>query len=337
MFEVFVSDDESVSKYIHEDASETAIKVVNSCSNFMREDGTLGVEWVDRLKYSVFISTSTGCPMKCPFCHLTIKNAAYRRTVFDDLVSNIKEAILCDIERRPDIVTRYVKLCWMGMGDAMFDTSLVRFVTGEILDWIFANKYAVGLDGVDISTVLPIKADGNDIWNLSWLNTRLNAKYADVANPKSHQIEQAEQSVNQEYKGRTLLRLFYSVHSAIQETRDVMVPKALQLDSAADWLFQLQDAGINVMFHQLFIEGLNDTTEEVERLIQWMKQFPKSELRVLRYNFCDRSPHREWTNVDQAIKQLIDNGICVKVQISAGKEVSAACGQFLVAFPRPVK
>lgn len=59
-----------------------------------------------------------------------------------------------------------------------------------------------------------------------------------------------------------------------------------------------------------------------------------SELRVLRYNHCDRSPYREWPSIEQALATLAHGVSRLKVQESAGAEVAAACGQFLAAYPR---
>ena len=49
--EAFHTDDGSVAKFIHDDGSETAVKVVKSCSNFRDENGMVHTEWVDRNKF----------------------------------------------------------------------------------------------------------------------------------------------------------------------------------------------------------------------------------------------------------------------------------------------
>ena len=335
--ETYVTEDGSVSKHIHPDGSETAIKVVNSCSNFINSDGNVEVSWVDRDKYSVFVSPSVGCQMSCPFCHLTIKKAAFQRLSPSDIISNVKQALLDDIARRPEMTKRYVKLCWMGMGDAMFAPNAVHEVTCTILRWILDNKYAIGIDGVDISTVLPkittvsIESQLRSRNSLVQLNDTIKEVWGDQLNPHSHMVEQADVSTHSRYTGRSVLRLFYSLHSAVQSTRNIMVPNAASLESSMYWLRYLQTKRVNVAFHQLFVEGMNDSPDEVQSIIDWMQQFPDSELRVLRYNFCKNSPHAEWTGVDGAIRMLIEAGVRVKVQVSAGSEVQAACGQFLVS------
>lgn len=334
--ETYITDDGAVAKFVHDDGSETAIKVVDSCSSFTNPDtGLLDTEWVDRNKYSVFISSSLGCYMACKFCHLTIKGSAYRKMQTEQVISNIKEAILSELVRRPEMKNRYVKLCWMGMGDAINQPEMVHDATLEILDWLFLHGYAAGLDGVDLSTVLP---KVNDSWIEIFRNLNIAlSKYA--VNPDSFRIEQAEISTQTQYKNRSRFRMFYSVHSAVQETRENMVPRAMAISDAIPKLKLFQDNdGPNLLLHTVFVEGLNDGAQEVESLLQMLSEhFPNNELRILRYNFCDRSPYREIDFIDRVVSKIAEKHSALKVQISAGSEVAAACGQFLVAFPKSVK
>lgn len=333
--EAFITSDGAVAKFIHADGSETAVKVVESCSNFKNpETGYIDTCWVDRNKYSVFISSSLGCYMHCPFCHLTIKDSEYRKLQTHQVIENVKEAILHEVHRRPDIQNRYIKLCWMGMGDALNQPVMVREATLDILNWVLSNGFAQGLDCVDLSTVMPRVSP---VWvqELAALNRDLQ----DVpVNPLSFLKEQSEVASQRVYSARSRFRLFYSLHSAIQTTRDKMVPGGTPLSEAVPLLKEFMSNGPNVLLHQLFVEALNDSPQEVEALCALMKDnFPEQELRVLRYNYCDRSPYREWDSIDRAVLRISECHPNLKVQVSAGKEVAAACGQFLVAMPRSLK
>lgn len=333
--ESFITDDGTVAKFIHDDGSETAIKVVKSCSNFQDPDtGRIETEWVDRNKYSVFISASLGCYMKCKFCHLTIKDSSYAKLQTAQVVANVKEAIEAEIQRKPEMRDRYVKLCWMGMGDAVNQPAMVHDATLELMEWLMSNGYTRGLDCVDLSTVLP-RVDDAWIERFRALNEAL-ASYP--VNPDSFRIEQAEVSTQKTYEHRSRFRLFYSLHSAIQATREVMVPKAMALAEAIPRLQRFTaDGGPNLLLHTVFVEGLNDGAGEVDAMLGLLKtHFPENELRVLRYNFCDRSPYREMDTIDLAVSRIAQEHSALKVQTSAGREVAAACGQFLVAVPRAV-
>ena len=58
-FDVFRTDDGTVSKYIHEDGSETAIKLVKSLQNILNPiTNTIETRASERNKYSLFISVS---------------------------------------------------------------------------------------------------------------------------------------------------------------------------------------------------------------------------------------------------------------------------------------
>ena len=82
--EIFRSTDGLVSKFIHDNGDETAIKCVPSQSTVLdRAAGTVRVVETDRQKGSLFISSSVGCYMKCRFCHLTTKDSVFRRLSTD--------------------------------------------------------------------------------------------------------------------------------------------------------------------------------------------------------------------------------------------------------------
>lgn len=281
--EIFRTDDGSVAKFVHPDGSETAIKCTPSQSTFVDpETSRVEVVYTDRNKYSVFISASTGCYLKCPFCHLTIKDSAYRKLNGEQILRNVQAAITEELSARPDLAGRYVKICWMGMGDALNQPEMVHKVTLDLMDWILANGYAKGLDSVDLSTTLP-KVPSKWVTLFANLNQALS-KYPH--NPASAQVEQAELATHTYYTDRSSFRLFYSLHSAIQETRDRMAPGTTPLHDAVPLLHQMAFSGVSVILHHLFVEGLNDRLEEIDALVELLaRDFSENELRVLRYNF----------------------------------------------------
>lgn len=333
--EIYRTEDNTVTKFIHADGSETAIKAVPSQSTFVdKETGAIDIRFTDRNKYSIFISSSTGCYLKCPFCHLTIKNSVYKKLDTVGVLQNIKDALKHEIHTRPELKNRFVKICWMGMGDAINQPNMVYDVTIELMDWIMDRGYAVGLDSVDVSTVMP-NVDDRWIGIFAQLNKELE-KYP--LNPDTAMVEQAEMATHSTYTDRSLFRLFYSLHSAMQTTRNEMVPNTTALATAVIKLKRLQEKGVSILFHQLFVEGLNDKDREIDVLVEFLNNhFPENELRVLRYNFCDKSPYREWESIIGQLGQRLKGHQKIKIQTSAGSEVQAACGQFLVSQPKPIK
>jgi adenine C2-methylase RlmN of 23S rRNA A2503 and tRNA A37 len=327
-FDIFRTEDGSVSKYIHEDGSETAIKLVKSLQNILNPiTNKIETRESERNKYSIFISSSVGCYMQCKFCHLTLKKAEHIKITEDAVLANLKEAMLDIVKYNPSIVKRYVKLSWMGMGDAINKPEMVFNVTLKLLDWIFENKYSIGLDGVDLSTVMP------KLKNTSWIHTfhKLEEELKQYPKNPTYKMDNVEYT-NNLYTHRNIFRLFYSVESAIQEKRDIVVPNAMHLVNAVKHFKEYEkDGKYPIILHHLLVDGLNDSEEELDELIKFVNEnFKDNELRILRYNFCAKSSYKESEKVVSQIRKISDNINFLKVQISPGTEVSAACGQFIV-------
>lgn len=327
-FDVYRTEDGSVSKYIHEDGSETAIKLVKSVQSVVNPiTKQIDTHYTDRNKYSIFISSSVGCYMKCKFCHLTLKKAKHTKIDHAPLLANLKEAIMDAAAFNPDLKTRFVKLSWMGMGDAINKPDMVYQVTLKLLDWIFENGYAAGLDGVDLSTVMPKLTDHVWIPTFHLLDRELR-KY-DI-NPV-YSMDNS-QYTNGFYSHKNYFRLFFSLGSAIQEQRDIVIPKAMPIKEASNLLKNYAAGGqYTVILHHLLVHDLNDSEDELAALVNLINcDFTDNELRILRYNFCAKSDYKESERFVKQIRELADKIKFVKVQVSPGTEVSAACGQFIV-------
>jgi adenine C2-methylase RlmN of 23S rRNA A2503 and tRNA A37 len=319
---VYNTEDNSVTKFIHIDGSETAIKNVISCS----QDENFNNIYNDRKKYTIFISTSVGCFMKCSFCHLTMKNSIYKKLTNKDVLNNLKSAIKYKLNLNPELKDHYIKLSWMGMGDALIESNKVKRVSIQLLKWVIKNNYAKGLDGIDLSTVFP-KTKNN--WKKDFND--LNELLKDFPqNPNNIISINNEIDTTLNYIKRTPFRLFYSIHTLNNERRNEMIPNSSNVYEVIKKLSE-NDITFNVIFHHLFIEGLNDSIEEITELKKLMKSsLQDKELRILRYNFCDKSQYKESKNIKEIIKELLSVSNNIKVQISPGSEVKAACGQFIV-------
>lgn len=333
--EVFTTDDGLTTKIIHSDNSETSIKMVSSCDTIRNPiTGKLENNSVDRNKYSVFASSSVGCVMKCKFCYLTMKGMGYSKLSDEQILQNLKDAVLVQYENDSSISERYIKLCWMGMGEDQFIRPKSTFkITMMFLDWIFQNNYAKGLDGVDLSTVYP-KSNLGVIEKFD-LFAKLNKaleKYE--INPNNNLIVHSQNGkFGEKYINRSRFRIFYSLHSAIQETREQLIPNATELlEAIPDLKFYSNKNERNVIFHHMFIEGQNDSEQEVDALIKMygINKLQSYELRILRYNHCNNTPYSESDRFEQIMDKLSEHIPFLKVQISVGSEVKAACGQFIV-------
>jgi len=316
---IFRSNDGQVVKAVHDDGSESAVKTVKSVDGRVGLDGAIHFTEEDRGKYSLFLSASTGCVMRCGFCHLTMKKAAYTALTGEQILANAKEAVLAAAQRDPSLAARYAKICWMGMGeDALRFPERTRALTHALARWLLEQGLAAGIDGVDLSTVLP-RTNSDWAGQFAALDAELDAYLANPATPGRD-------------TGRSRFRLFFSVHSAVQATRDELVPGAQPLTAALAQVAAFRAGGARTLvLHHLLFEDVNDTQAEVDALAAALAAYDLAgvEVRLLRYNGCGRSALTESPRFEQVAARL-SALTSVKVQTSLGTEVKAACGQFIV-------
>jgi 23S rRNA (adenine2503-C2)-methyltransferase len=311
MFNVFRSSDGLVSKYNHKDTSETSIKVVPSKDTGL--DGTVRVN--DRGKYTVFISSSAGCYLSCTFCDLTISGMKYRKLKMEQVLDNLKEALEEKISFDPSIKERYIKLSWMGMGDALNDPEMVQSVSLSFLNWVMESGYAAGLDGLDLSTSFAKISSKHWIDVFSDLNMQLSSF---PRNPHNRD-------------GRPPFRLFYSLHSGFEGLRQTIVPRTMEIEKVFPRLQEAREQGLQIIFHYTMLEGVNDSVENAEKLVSLLEKndFAEEEIRFLRYNPHPDSPYEESSTRIEFARRVAEKHPNIKLQISEGREVRSACGQFM--------
>jgi len=309
--EVYKTKDGKVSKYIHDDGSETAIKTVNSCGNiFNKITNKIEPVEVDRNKYTVFVSSSVGCPVGCKFCYLSSKKIPYYKLKPKQIIENFKEAIDENIQNNPDIRKKYLKISWMGMGDAiLLDPYDLREITESMINFAVGNRnYAMGIDGVDISTTMPRQCHGLP-YQLGVLNDYLRSRYR----------------INPMASKRSIVRIFYSLHDI--ENRKKIIPINSNVYDDLEKLFEIRRIyGLNIIIHHLLLKGINDSESYIGKIKDLIGDL---ELRILRYNKCKESKFEETDKFDELVKLYADNIPVVKYQTSSGSEIKAACGQFL--------
>jgi adenine C2-methylase RlmN of 23S rRNA A2503 and tRNA A37 len=185
---------------------------------------------------------------------------------------------------------------------------------------------AVGVDGVDIGTTFPNFYDDIVRDNLYVTVSELReiiSKYR--INPKSS------------YSDHNGIRLFFSLHSFDNDIRKSLIPKPVNAD-VIDIIGFLKDfsytMGIGLIFHQMFIAGINDSEQHVGSFIYLYRTFCDGyELRILKFNECEYSDFKcpsdkEYNKILNNITRSI---LFTKVQFSAGSELKASCGQFLMS------
>lgn len=318
--ETYKSLDREILKFVHDDGSETTMKTIVKGHKLVnpltkKKDLTL-----DPDKVAFFASTSVGCKYHCKFCYLTVKKFPYHNLTFQEIIANLKEAILEALEINPELKHKYFKLSWMGMGDALVEADKVSIVTREILNWISAKKLFKGVYGIDIGSIVPNES--------TYLETSLS--HLDSLDKWLRLTRCTFNTVN---PGKSPLKFFYSFHSHSPNLRASLIPNGMKLGIAIPILkLWAESNSIDLIFHYLLLNNKNDDIERTKELVSFWNSFGLDdvELRVLRYNECEHTPYRETKQLDEVL-QILNKGIHkLKFQISTGSEIKAACGQFIM-------
>jgi len=327
--ETYNNKEGTVSKYVHDSGAETTIKTVSSCSNVVDASG-VHIKEEDHNKVSLFISSSVGCMMRCGFCYLTTKKFPFYPLTDKEIITNSIDALRAKAEVDPSIKTKFLKISYMGMGDAFASSeNEFGYTAFTILRKAVSEGLVAGLDGVDIGTVFPKTENGWTRDQIEWLDFYIweaVEREELVMNPY-HKYRYGSRDVD---FGRTPVRLFISLHTLDNKKRKMLMPATGSIGNIIKYV-QLID--IDVIFHVLFLNKVNDFIDDVDDLVYTFEKDPvlkECELRVLRFNSCKGSKYKEAVSTDNIINLwLARSKVKFKYQISAGSEIKAACGQFL--------
>lgn len=125
--------------------------------------------------------------------------------------------------------------------------------------------------------------------------------------------------------------LAVSLHSAIQEKREQIMPFAKQFtledlrDSLVYWYEKTKK---RITYEYVVWKGINDTDEDIKALIQFCNAAP-SKVNLIEYNPIDDGEFQQADDdaIDRYIGGLEANRIPVTIRRSRGKDIDAACGQ----------
>jgi 23S rRNA (adenine2503-C2)-methyltransferase len=125
--------------------------------------------------------------------------------------------------------------------------------------------------------------------------------------------------------------LAVSLHSAIQETREQIMPfaKTMSLDDLMESLRYWYDkTQKRVTYEYVVWSGINDSMAHINALVKFCKQVP-CKVNIIEYNQIDDPGFRQADDkaIANYIQLLEKNRIPVTVRRSRGKDIDAACGQ----------
>ena len=125
--------------------------------------------------------------------------------------------------------------------------------------------------------------------------------------------------------------LAVSLHSAIQETREKIMPfaKSFMLEDLKEALvYWFEKTAKQITYEYVVWKGINDQKQDVKALITFCSYVP-CKVNIIEYNPIDDGVFQQADNnaLDLYISMLEKARIPVTVRRSRGKDIDAACGQ----------
>jgi len=125
--------------------------------------------------------------------------------------------------------------------------------------------------------------------------------------------------------------LAVSLHSAIQETREQIMPfaKSFTLEDLKTALQYWYEKTKKIITYEYIVwDGINDKQVDIKALVQFCKYAP-CKVNIIEYNPIDDGQFQQADNeaIERYIFELEKNKIPVTIRRSRGKDIDAACGQ----------
>jgi 23S rRNA (adenine2503-C2)-methyltransferase len=131
-------------------------------------------------------------------------------------------------------------------------------------------------------------------------------------------------------------KLAISLHSAVEETRTLLMPVnrrhplAALRDAAA---YYYARTGMRVTYEFILFDGVNDTDAEIGRLITFARQVP-SKINVIPFHSISSAGPGAFGETlrasryqEEIVERLRRANLTVMIRSSAGEDIDAACGQ----------
>ena len=127
------------------------------------------------------------------------------------------------------------------------------------------------------------------------------------------------------------VNLALSLHSAIEETRNSIMPFSIKFsleDIKESLLYWYSKTKRRITFEYIVWKGINDSVEDINALVNYCKYIP-SKVNLIEYNSIgDENFKSASQSMINLYKNLLEkNKIIVTVRRSRGKDIEAACGQ----------
>lgn len=277
--------------------------------NFTRREndgGLLEARFVQRVPeyFIAYLSSHTGCNKSCRMCHLT---ATGQTTFTPATVHDYEDQVLQVLSYYNE--TRYLRseqpkiihYNWMARGEPLANEYMLSEAPDifHVLDY-WANELSL-VPKFKISTIMP--------------------------------EEMADRSLMEIFKGLPA-DIYYSMYSLNPRFRTRFLPKSIEPDRALEKLAEFQtDSGRDIRFHWPFIDGENDSLEDVQATMDIIKKHGiYGKFNLVRYNPPNDRSRESSEEVIYRNFELIKDSLGhpdSRIVPRVGFDVKASCGMFM--------
>lgn len=245
--------------------------------------------------WTICVSCQIGCAMKCRFCS-TGKMGFIRDLSSDEIIDQYRYWKNF-LKENSELSQHISNIVYMGMGEPMANYENVKKSINTILEYT-----DIGPTHISVSTV--------------GILSKLEELVEDDNWPP--------------------VRMAISLHSANSDTRKDLMPSSYDdfLEKLEEWcskyLEKLGTRSHYITFEYLMLEGINDSPEDAQKLINFFNNIGHAKINIIPYNFTDdefRCSSNERMN--QFMDILRENFVNVTRRRSMGDDIGAACGQLI--------
>lgn len=256
--------------------------------------------------FIVYLSSQNGCNKACRFCHLTQTG----QTEFVD--ATLKEYInqaRCPINHYKDLLNagqkpaKKVNFNFMARGE-VFSNNIVINNANELIE-----KFKEEVKGLNLETTFNFSTIGPQEIENKDFNEIFKDKKEDIM-------------------------IYYSLYSVNPSFRKRWMPKALPVSLMMEKLKSWQDEGGKIALHWAFIEGVNDSQQDLEEIIEVLDSYKlKAKFNLVRYNPYSenqgREPSETMLNKNFRILSNYLKNPDSRIVPRVGFDVKASCGMFV--------
>ena len=235
------------------------------------------------------VSSQIGCSLSCKFCATGYMDRK-RNLDFDEIYD---EVVLLNQVAEKTYGKKLSNIVFMGMGEPLLNYKNVL----KAIERITSN------DGLAMSP------------------KRITVSTAGVA-----------KMIRQLGDDNVRFNLALSLHAANDQKRNAIMPinETNNIQALIEALnYFHQKTGNDITFEYILFKGINDTIKDADDLIKIYKQVPVHLVNIIEYNPIDAAdfekPDREATQ--KFMDYLANHRVNVRLRISRGKDIDAACGQ----------